>query len=120
MSVEGRITTAAAISRATLARHKYGFYHGPSINIAILTFVDRLTKYVCLIPTTVTSDAQETARLYVNNIFAHHGLSKTIVCDRDPQFTSVFFKEVFSALGVDLKMSMANHPQPDGMTERVN
>ena len=87
---------------------------------AILTFVDRLTKYVRLIPTTVTADSQETARLCINNIFAHHGLSKTIVCDRDPRFTSVFFKEVFSALGVDLKMSTANHPKTDGMTERVN
>lgn len=87
---------------------------------AILTFVDRLTKYVHLIPTTVNVDAQETARLYVNNIFASHGLSKTIVCDRDPRFTSAFFKEVFSTLGVSLKMSTANHPQTDGMTERIN
>ena len=87
---------------------------------AILTFVDRLTKYVHLIPTTVHVDSKEAARLYVDHVFAAHGLSKTIVCDRDPRFTSAFFKEVFSILGVELKMSTANHPQTDGMTERVN
>ena len=93
-SVERRITTAAASSRATLARYKYGFYHGLSINMLgtkwfFFTFVDRLTNYVRLIPATITADAQETAHLYINSIFAHHGSSKTIVCDRDPRFTSV-------------------------------
>ena len=53
-------------------------------------------------------------------MFAAHGLSKTIVCDRDPRFTSTFFKEVFNILRVELKMSTANHPQADGMTKCVN
>ena len=87
---------------------------------AILTFVDRLTKYVHLIPTTCNVDAEQSARLYIDNIFALHGLSRSIVCDRDPRFTSSFFKEVFSLLGTDIKMSTAHHPQTDGMTERVN
>ena len=87
---------------------------------AILTFVDLLTKYVHLVPTTVHVDSRETARLYIDHVFAAHCLSKTIVCDRDPRFTSTFFKEVFNILGVELKMSTANHPQTDGMTERVN
>ena len=52
--------------------------------------------------------------------FACHSLSKTIVSDRDPRFTSAFFKEVFSVLGVKVQFSTANHPQTDGMTERIN
>jgi len=87
---------------------------------AALTFVDRLTKCVHVIPTTVNVSAEETARLYLGHVFRLHGLSRTIVCDRDPRFTSRFFKEVFSALGIDLKMSTANHPQTDGQTERMN
>ena len=59
---------------------------------AILTFVDHLTKYVHLVPTAVHVDSSETARLYVDHVFAAHGLSKTIVCDRDPRFTSTFFQ----------------------------
>ena len=85
-----------------------------------LTFFDRLTKYVHLVPTTVHVDSRETARLYIDHAFATYGLSKTIVCDQDPRFTSIFFKEVFNILGVELKVSTANHPQTNGMTERVN
>ena len=87
---------------------------------AIFTFVDRLTKYIHVIPTKSTIDAEGAARLLVNNVFAYHGLSKSIASDRDPRFTSAFFKEVFSLLGVKLNMSTANHPQTDGLTERVN
>ena len=87
---------------------------------AIFTFVDRLTKYIHVIPTKSTIDAEGAARLYVNNVFAYHGLSKSIVSDRDPRFTSAFFKEVFSLLGVKLNMSTANHPKADGLTEHVN
>ena len=87
---------------------------------AVFTFVDKMTKYVHVIPTTSTIDAEGAARLYVNNVFTLHGLSKSIVSDRDPRFTSAFFKEVFATLGVKLRMSTANHPQTDGQTERMN
>ena len=82
--------------------------------------MDKMTKYVRVIPTTSTIDGEGTARLYVNNVFTLHGLSKSIVSDRDPRFTSAFFKEVFGILGVKLRMSTANHPQTDGQTERMH
>ena len=87
---------------------------------ATFTFVDRVTKRVDVTPTKSTIDAEGAARLYVNDVFAYHGLSKSIFSDRDPRFTSAFFKEVFSLLGVILNISTANHPQTDGLTERVN
>ena len=73
-----------------------------------------------LIPTTSTIDAEGAAQLYIKHIFSAHGLSKSIVSDRDLRFTAFFFKEVFSLLGVKLQMSTSNHPQTDGLTERVN
>ena len=79
-----------------------------------------MTKYVHVIPTTSTIDAEGAARLYVNNVFTLHGLSKSIVSDRDPRFSSAFFKEAFATLGVKLRMSTANHPQTDGQTECMN
>lgn len=97
-----------------------GLPRTPRKNDAVFTFVDRLTKYVLLIPTTSTIDAEGAAQLYVNHVFSTHGLSKSIVSDRDPRFTASFFKKVFAQLGVKLQMSTSNHPQTDGLSERVN
>lgn len=87
---------------------------------AIYTFVDRLTKCVHLVPTHSTVDAKGSAELYIQNVFRLHGLSSTIVSDRDPRFTATFFQEIMKLLGTKLSFSTANHPQTDGLTERVN
>ena len=86
---------------------------------AIYTFVDRLTKSVHLVPTTSGINAKDAANLYIQNVFRLHGLSTAIVCDRDPKFTSTFFREVFHQLGTNLLFSTGNHPQTDGQTERM-
>ena len=71
-------------------------------------------------PSHLSIDAEGAAQLYIQHIFPAHGQSKSIVSDRDTQFTASFFKEVFSLLGVKLQMSTSNHAQTDGLTERVN
>ena len=45
---------------------------------AIYTFVDKLTKYVHLIPTVSTVTAEGVAQLYVNHVFSMHGLSQRL------------------------------------------
>ena len=89
-------------------------------NDAILTFVDRLSKQAHFVPTKSTIDAAGTADLYMENIFRLHGLSRTIVSDRDPRFTSELYRTIFQRLGVELRFSTANHPQTDGLTERTH
>ncbi|GJP47556.1 hypothetical protein CLOM_g6742, partial [Closterium sp. NIES-68] len=44
----------------------------------------------------------------------------TLISDRDPKFTSKFWKKLMSLLGTKLAMSSAYHPQKDGQTERLN
>jgi hypothetical protein len=83
----------------------------------ICTFVDRFSKQIHLAPTTKQITAEGTARLYLSTVFAHHGLSRSIVSDRDPRFRSGFWEAVLRSLGTQLKMSTANHPQTDGQTE---
>jgi hypothetical protein len=87
---------------------------------AILVVVDRLTKRAHFCPTTTDVTAPGAARVFVDNIFRLHGLPRTIVSDRDPRFTSDFWKALFGILGVKLTPSTAYHPETDGQTERVN
>ncbi|KAG3174543.1 hypothetical protein PI126_g342 [Phytophthora idaei] len=69
------------------------------------------------VPAEVT--AVQTARLFVDMVFKHHGMPLDIVSDRDQRFTARFWQEVFTLLGTQLPMSTADHPQTDGQTERV-
>jgi Integrase zinc binding domain/Chromo (CHRromatin Organisation MOdifier) domain len=86
----------------------------------ITVFVDRLTKMVHYVPCHVKLSAENFADLFVQNIFRLHGLPLQIVSDRDPRFTSQFWREVMGALGTKLSFSTAFHPQTDGQTERMN
>ena len=87
---------------------------------AILVFVDRLTKMVHLVPTHTEVTAEETAKLYVDNVFKHHGCQTEFISDRDPRFASRFWHEVFHLIGTRVNLSTAFHPETDGQTERVN
>jgi transposase InsO family protein len=60
------------------------------------------------------------AELYIARILSLHGVPKTIVSDRGPQFVSKFWEELHKALDTKLLHSSAYHPQTSGQTERVN
>ena len=61
----------------------------------------------------------EYAKLFVDHVFRLHGLPEVIISDRDPRFTSKFWKGLFDLLGTDLRFSTAFHPQTDGQSERA-
>ncbi|KAH7485293.1 Transposon Tf2-8 polyprotein [Phytophthora ramorum] len=86
----------------------------------IVVFVDRFSKMVHLAAVPAEVTAKQTACLFVDMVFRHHGMPLDIVSDRDPRFTARFWQEVFTRLGTQLSMSTADHPQTDGQTERVN
>lgn len=87
---------------------------------SIMVVVDRLTKYSHFIPLKHPYNASLIAKLFFYHIYKLHGLPISIVTDRDRIFTSKFWKELFSLMGVTLDMSSAYHPQSDGQTERIN
>jgi hypothetical protein len=92
----------------------------PQGHDAILVFVDKLTKYVHLVPTTKTCTSAELSRLFVTHIFQYHGMIKTLISDRDPRFTSAFWRAFCRRLQIQPRFSTAFHPQTDGQTERAN
>ena len=86
---------------------------------AIWVIVDRLTKSAYFLPIRLDYSMDRLADLYVNEIVRLHGIPVSIVSDRDPRFTSRFWKELQSAFGMRLNFSTAFHPQTDGQSERV-
>jgi hypothetical protein len=85
----------------------------------IWVVIDRFTKMAHFIPLKEKT-ATHVAQQFVTHIWKAHGLPDDIVSDRDTAFTSKFWKEVMSFLGIKQRMSRAFHPQTDGQTERVN
>ena len=86
----------------------------------IVVFVDRLSKMFHALPVHSSITGEQTARLMIRRIFAYHGMPLTIVSDRDPRFTSEFWRQFWKGMGTRLSMSTADHPQTDGQTERAN
>ena len=79
----------------------------------------RLTKSAHFIPVRIDYSMDRLAELYVDEILRLHGVPLSIVSDRDPRFTSRYWKELQSALGTKLNFSTAFHPQTDGQSERL-
>nr|GEU84317.1 hypothetical protein [Tanacetum cinerariifolium] len=59
------------------------------------------------------------AEIFQQEIVRLHGTPSAIVSDRDPRFTSRFWKGLQKAWGTRLKFSTAFHPQTDGQSERT-
>ena len=81
--------------------------------------MDRLTKSAHFIPVRIDYSMDRLAELYVDDIVQLHGVPLSIVSDRDPRFTSRFWKELQSALGTKLKFSTTFHPQTDGQSKSL-
>ena len=86
----------------------------------ILVIVDRFTKIIRLKATTTNISSEGIAKIYRDEIWKLHGVPRTILSNRGPQFTSKFMEEFTEVLGTKRKLSTAYHPQTDGQTERIN
>lgn len=82
-----------------------------------MVVVDRLSKQAHFIPTRDTATALDIADLFFSHIFRLHGVPTSIISDRDPKFTSVFWESLMKLMGTRLRMSSSRHPQTDGQSE---
>ena len=96
-----------------------GFQRDRKGHNAVAVFVDRFSKQAHFAPTSDTVTAEGYAQLYLEHVYRHHGLARTITSDRDPRFTVDWWDSFHRALGTRLKLSTAYHPQTDGQSERA-
>ncbi|GJS02332.1 putative reverse transcriptase domain-containing protein [Tanacetum coccineum] len=85
----------------------------------IWVIVDRLTKSAIFTPMRETDPLDKLARMYLKEVVTRHGIPVSIICDRDPRFASNFWRSLQNALGTNLDMSTAYHPQTDPQSERT-
>ncbi|GKA69452.1 putative reverse transcriptase domain-containing protein, partial [Tanacetum coccineum] len=96
-----------------------GLLRTPSGYDTIWVIVDRLTESTHFLPMKKTDSMEKLTRLYLKEILCRHGVPVLIILDRDSHFTSTLWRSLQKALGTDLDMSIAYHPQTDGQSERT-
>ncbi|GJR72165.1 putative reverse transcriptase domain-containing protein [Tanacetum coccineum] len=96
-----------------------GLPRTPSGYESIWVIVDRLTKYAHFLLMKKTDSIEKLAQLYLKEIVCKHGVPTSIISDRDSLFTSRFWKSLQEAMGTQLDMSTAYHPETDGQSERT-
>ena len=88
---------------------------------AILTIVDHgCSRAALFLPCQTTSTGEDLATLYYQHVIPWFGVPHKLIMDRDPQFTSNFTRALCQQLGIQQNISMAYHPQTDGLSERKN
>jgi hypothetical protein len=87
---------------------------------SIMVVVDKLTKETLFILVKTTHKATNITQIYMKEVARLHRVLKTIISDRDPKFTSNFWKGLFKVCGTNLNLSTTYHPESDGKTNKTN
>jgi len=87
---------------------------------SILVVCDRFLKMSHFVATTEKTTAEGLVRLFRDNVWKLHGLSKSVISDREPQFAAGSTKELNKMLGIKTKLSIVYHLQTDRQTKRTN
>nr|GEY16254.1 putative reverse transcriptase domain-containing protein [Tanacetum cinerariifolium] len=96
-----------------------GLPRTPSGYDLIWVIVDRLTKSAHFLPKKKTDSIEKLTELYLKEIVCRHGVPVSIISDRDSLFKSRFWVTLQKALGTQLDLSTAYHPEMDGQNKRT-
>jgi hypothetical protein len=75
-----------------------------------------LMKATHFIPLKTTHKEANVVDIYMREVAQLYGIPKTIVFDRNPKFTSMFWKGLFKRLIMNMNFNTAYHPEFDGQT----
>ncbi|GBG83362.1 hypothetical protein CBR_g37076 [Chara braunii] len=87
---------------------------------AILVVVDCFMKRAPFVPCRYAISAREVADIVFDRVVRDHGLPLSIISDRDPRFTSRFWRRLHEVYGTQLRFSSSYYPQTGGQTEITN
>ncbi|GKA82318.1 putative reverse transcriptase domain-containing protein [Tanacetum coccineum] len=96
-----------------------GLPRTPSGYDSIWVIVDQLTKSAHFLPMKKTDGMEKLTQLYLKGIVCRHGVPISIISDKDSKFTLAFWGSLQKALGTDVNLSTAYHPETDGQSERT-
>ncbi|MCO5611471.1 hypothetical protein L7F22_065724 [Adiantum nelumboides] len=82
--------------------------------------VDRFSKQAHFIPVRKQITAEQMAKIFLVTMLKYHGMPRSIVSDRDPRMTGLFWRALWQNLHSTLRFSSFYHPQTDGQSEIVN
>jgi hypothetical protein len=88
--------------------------HGKTV---ILSVVDRFSKYCHFVPLAHPYTAESVAQAFFTDIVRLHGIPQSIVSNRDPVFTSVFWRELLRLMGKKTS-HVVGIPPLDGRPDR--
>ncbi|GKD77460.1 putative reverse transcriptase domain-containing protein [Tanacetum coccineum] len=71
------------------------------------------------LPMKETDSIEKLARLYLREAVTRYGIPVSIISDHDSHFTSRVWQSLHKALGIQLDLSTAYHPQTDGQSEKT-
>ena len=84
----------------------------------VVVAIDAFTKWaeVAAIP---NKEAATVADFFLKDIITRHGLPQVVVCDNGTEFSGEF-AELLQKCHIELRHSSPNHPQTNGLVERLN
>ena len=82
----------------------------PQGHDAVWVIVERLMKAALFLAMGMTFTLERFCRLYIREIVRLHGVPISIVSDKDPRFTTHFWKSFQKAMGTRVTMSTAFLP----------
>ena len=87
-----------------------GLPRSPRGHDTIWVVVDHLTKFAHFHPIRLSNSVEDLCVVYIREIIQLYGVTVSIISDRDPHFTSLFWKGMQSVLGLNLRLSKAFNP----------
>ncbi|MCO5563007.1 hypothetical protein L7F22_016643 [Adiantum nelumboides] len=98
----------------------FGLPNISSGNEGIWAIVDWFSNQAHFIPVWKQITAEQMAKTFLVTVFKYHGMPRSIVSDRDPRMTRLFWRALWQNLHSTLRFSSSYHPQTVGQSEIVN